>query len=529
MKGTFGSLGACSSSNASLDSTSLPLKGSKCHRGRRPASWCTVERWHRDQVWLSINIQNKVISPSGSSTYSWELSFRTMSRLWETVWGRETSEEPSKKGWSRKKRDSQEPARIPPVVDVADGRDDRSSFRWRRQHQSRTKRSTDKHRKSASKRDMHDDGCQDSRATVSSMLRDSRQRWVVYHQFGDTATQSLQVEETPPDSTYLEPLSNNHVVIKVQASTISLNDCLNRRGMCFDILDPVCLPATPGYDLVGNIIACGSQVRDFKVGDRVAALVRTGGNARFAHVPASSLIPVAASLDAAEAVCMVSIYTTAYKVLRQVSDHNTTFSLQGKKVLIIHGLDAVGQALIQMCRKANARVYVTAPQNRHAYMRNVLQAIPLPDSPVEWTKIAQDEMDLTFDGVCGDLEATKLTLREGGKMVCYGFSSLLHEEMGLFGAPLSAHLRKWQKQSDAPIVDIWESFSEDPETYKRNVQALLQLLKLGKIRPHVTKRVSLAEVAECQERIESGEARGISVCLPWKRVPKSTITQAQDE
>jgi NADPH:quinone reductase-like Zn-dependent oxidoreductase len=78
-------------------------------------------------------------------------------------------------------------------------------------------------------------------------------------------------------------------------------------------------------DFVGNIVAVGKEVRKFKVADRVAALVRTGGNARYVTVPESDLVQVPRTCDAAEAVCMVSTFMTAYQCLRLVS--NDTFVL----------------------------------------------------------------------------------------------------------------------------------------------------------------------------------------------------------
>jgi NADPH:quinone reductase-like Zn-dependent oxidoreductase len=125
----------------------------------------------------------------------------------------------------------------------------------------------------------------------------------------------------------------------------------------------------------------------FKVGDRVAGLVRSGGNARFIRVSQDNLVPVPRNLDTSEAVCMVSIYAAAYQSVKAAivsssssssSSSASNFSLPGKKVLVIGGMDGTGQAIIQICRKARADVYCTAPEHRHAYVRSTMGAIPLP-------------------------------------------------------------------------------------------------------------------------------------------------------
>jgi len=215
-----------------------------------------------------------------------------------------------------------------------------------------------------------------------------------------------------------------------------------RRGFDFDVLNPISLPQTPGFDVVGTICACGSKTQGFEEGDRVAALVRTGGNARFLSVPASSLVKIPRSIDAAEAAAMVSIYTTAYQTLKRITQKGPMFSLLGNKVMIIGGMDAVGQALIQMCHKARAEIYATGPKHRHSYLRNILNVHPLPEDKDEWLPMVRGRMDFVFDGVCEDgLESSRQALKEKGEVVCFGHSSMLKElEMGIFGAPMMAHV-----------------------------------------------------------------------------------------
>lgn len=253
-----------------------------------------------------------------------------------------------------------------------------------------------------------------------------------------------------------------------QASTVTLNDCLLRRGHDFDVVNPSALPMTPGHDVVGKIIAIGSDVTEFNEGDRVAALTRTGGNARYASVPATSLVRVPHTLDSAEAACMVTVYSAAYQCLKMVSSKGPMFSLFGKKVLIIGGMDSIGQAIVQMCNKARAEVYATAPKRRHGYIRTMLGAVPLEESSEEWMHLVEGQMDVVFDGKCEDgLRAATKAMKPGGELVCFGYSSMLKEEMGVFGAPMSAHLNRWRSHmAQAKCVDIYEYYKKDPETYK---------------------------------------------------------------
>lgn len=284
---------------------------------------------------------------------------------------------------------------------------------------------------------------------------------------------------------------------------------------------------------MGNIIELGSKVctDSFAVGDRVAAMVRTGGNARYVSVPESSLVKVPSHLDSAEVVAMVSIYTTAYRALRKVSGGSPMFSLEGKKILILGGMDGVGQALIQLCKKARATIYATAPSVRHIYLKNVLGVNPLPET--DWLSAVEGELDYVFDGICdAGTEKSFKALKSNGELVCYGHASMLKErEIGILGAPFSARMNQLYTKISFRVhtVDIWESFQNETSSYKQDLKTLYQLLKWNKLKPHIAKRVSLAEVAGAQAKLEKGDIRGTIVCFPWRPIRSGKITDNEDE
>eukprot|EP00934_Nitzschia_sp_Nitz4_P003461 Nitzschia sp. Nitz4//scaffold52_size167869//56335//57796//NITZ4_002270-RA/size167869-snap-gene-0.223-mRNA-1//-1//CDS//3329554017//3451//frame0 len=348
---------------------------------------------------------------------------------------------------------------------------------------------------------------------------DKRQKKILYRSFADEPTSVLEiVVEDPPF-----PAQEDHVVVKVSASTVSYSDCLIRRGVCFNVINPTDLPATPGMDVVGNIVAVGREVTNFKAGDRVAALVRTGGNARYVSVPATSLVEVPRSCDAAEAVCMVSTYMTAYQALRLVTKDN--FTLNGKRVLITGGIEPVGQALIQLCFRAGAdEIYATAPNHRHRYVKTVLGAHPLPVDPKLWLDSIEGSLDIVFDGTCYDsLESPTASLRSDGALICVGMSALLNrEKSGVFGAPISAWYAKLKGQLmfNTKSYEVWDSFLENKDAYKLDLEILFHLLKKRFIKPHIAKRIALSEVAGAHASLEKENARGEIVCLPWKRIGK---------
>lgn len=240
--------------------------------------------------------------------------------------------------------------------------------------------------------------------------------------------------------------------------------------MCFSFWNPVTLPATPGMDVVGNIVSVGDSVDEWDEGDRVAALIQTGGNARYAAVHQDSLVSVPRSLDSAEAACMVTTYMAAYQSLKLVLGKERT--LEGKKILVTGGIGPTGQALIQMSKRAGAdKVYATAPAKMHRYVKLVLGAKPLPMEPEEWLPEIQGQMDVVLDGVCQDgFASPQKALSRNGSLVCVGMAALMNSEsMGAFGAPMSARWTKTKASwfmSKTKFYDVWSSYNNDPTKYK---------------------------------------------------------------
>uniref|UniRef100_A0A7S4T8M2 Enoyl reductase (ER) domain-containing protein n=1 Tax=Ditylum brightwellii TaxID=49249 RepID=A0A7S4T8M2_9STRA len=259
----------------------------------------------------------------------------------------------------------------------------------------------------------------------------------------------------------------------------------------------------------------------FQEGDRVAALTRTGGNARYANVPISRLVRVPGSVDSAEAACIVTTFATAYQVLHRARPDSETHSLEGKHVLITGGSGPTGQAMIQLAHLAGAsKVYSTALEKYHGMLRH-LGAVPLPLTTKDWLPEVEGEMDFVADSLCqDDFASPHAALKKGGHLVVMGVSAINNtESRGMFGQPVSAKLAMFKARnvmSNTTVFDLWESFERKPEVYKRDLEYLLTLLEKEKIKPNLAGRVPLYDVPEAQKKIQEGKIRGMLVCKPWK-------------
>ena len=81
----------------------------------------------------------------------------------------------------------------------------------------------------------------------------------------------------------------NEILVKVVAAGVNRPDLLQRLGRY-----PVPPGASdlPGLEVAGEVFALGSSARNFKIGDKVCALVNGGGYAEYCAVPEAQALPV---------------------------------------------------------------------------------------------------------------------------------------------------------------------------------------------------------------------------------------------
>jgi NADPH2:quinone reductase len=116
------------------------------------------------------------------------------------------------------------------------------------------------------------------------------------------------------------------------------------------------LPYTPGNDAAGVVEQVGTDVTEFKRGDRVY----TGGSisgtyAEFALCKKEQVHPLPANVSFAEGAAMGTPYATAYRGLLQRA------AAQPGETVLVHGASGgVGTAAVQLARARGLRVFGTA-------------------------------------------------------------------------------------------------------------------------------------------------------------------------
>jgi len=142
------------------------------------------------------------------------------------------------------------------------------------------------------------------------------------------------------------------VLIKVAAAGVNRPDIMQRQGK---YPPPPGAPDIPGLEVAGSIEAVGAEVHDWRVGDRVCALVAGGGYAEYCSAPAPQCLPVPRGMDTIHAG---AIPETFFTVWTNVFERGRL--APGESILVHGGSSGIGTTAIQLARAFRARVFATA-------------------------------------------------------------------------------------------------------------------------------------------------------------------------
>src|SRR4051794_18184963 len=344
-----------------------------------------------------------------------------------------------------------------------------------------------------------------------------RHKRVVVPRYGGAEVITVVEEDIPTPK-------RGEVRLKVLAAGVSLPDVLAREGVHPETPR---VPYTPGWDLVGIVDQIGEGVSGFEPGQTVAAMPISGCYAQYICLPQRKFIPVPAGLDPAEAVAVILNYITAHQML-----HRSAKVKPGRRVLIHGASGGVGTALLQLGRLAGVEMYGTCSA-RAADVVKELGAIPIDyrnsDFVHEIHRLTGDGVDAVFDGIGGDnLWRSREALREGGRVVVYGFQAKLHGGRMASGAQGGRHpiresailgwyiIRNWflpGRKSMVPYSIQW-LMRLKPAWFRHDLLTLFDFLQQKKIKPLIAQRLPLNQARHAHELLGSGGVIGKIVLIP---------------
>lgn len=285
------------------------------------------------------------------------------------------------------------------------------------------------------------------------------------------------------------------VLIKVAAAGVNYVDIWQRKGAS---PRPIPLPYVSGFEVAGTIVALGDGVTNVPVGQRVMALLASGGYAEYVVVPATKVIPLPAGLGDAEATALLSQGPAAVGLL------NTG---NYASVLVLAAAGGVGSLLVQVAKNRGLRVIaaVGSDAKKAAAQASGADAV-VSYADADWVQQVRAATDgqgvaASFDAVGGKVGAEALqTLGAGGTGVVYGAAS--GEQTMLAVQQLMP-----QRQS----VRGYSLFTE-MEKLGGYIAELLGYFQAGKLQLPV-QTYPIAEVQTAQRDLEARQTQGKVVLL----------------
>jgi putative PIG3 family NAD(P)H quinone oxidoreductase len=147
-------------------------------------------------------------------------------------------------------------------------------------------------------------------------------------------------------------LAPGEVLIRVEAAGVNRPDVMQRMGQ---YPPPPGASDIPGLEVAGIIVKVAHGVSEWRMGDRVCALVAGGGYAELCVAPAPQCLPVPRGLDVVQAA---AIPETFFTVWTNVFERGHLKA--GESILIHGGSSGIGTTAIQLSRAHGARVFATA-------------------------------------------------------------------------------------------------------------------------------------------------------------------------
>lgn len=144
------------------------------------------------------------------------------------------------------------------------------------------------------------------------------------------------------------------VLVKIEAAALNRADLMQREG---NYPPPPGCPDWMGLEIAGTIVEIGEQVSeksDWKVGDKVCALLGGGGYAQYANVKYDMLMPIPKNCSMVEAAAMPEAFATAYLNLFIEGKIEA-----GNTLLVTGGNSGLASVIIRMAKAFGIRVITT--------------------------------------------------------------------------------------------------------------------------------------------------------------------------
>lgn len=210
----------------------------------------------------------------------------------------------------------------------------------------------------------------------------------------------------------------HEVLVKVIAVGLNGPDLVQRRG---HYPPPTGASDLLGLEVSGEIVECGSQVKDWSVGDKLCALTNGGGYAEFVAVDASHCLPIPGDVSEIDAAGLPETYFTVWSNIFMGYD-----ILEGLNFLVHGGAGGIGSTAIQLGAAFGLNVMTTIDGTASAsYCENLGASKTINFREEDFVEIVREAggADIILDIIGGDYVARNIKCsRHDGRIVQLAFN-----------------------------------------------------------------------------------------------------------
>lgn len=209
-------------------------------------------------------------------------------------------------------------------------------------------------------------------------------------------------------------IKEDEVLVKIYAAALNRADLLQRVGK---YPSPEGCPPWMGLEISGEIVEIGKKVTNWKIGDKVCALLGGGGYAEYVAVKYDMLMPIPKGISMEEAAALPEAYATSYLNLF-IEGHLE----KGQTAFIPAGASGLASVAIPMAKAFGARVITTVLSDEIAGKIKPLGADVIINSSTESVEeiLAEEEkngtpVNVSMDCLSGETLGKSLSYmaREG--------------------------------------------------------------------------------------------------------------------
>jgi NADPH2:quinone reductase len=296
------------------------------------------------------------------------------------------------------------------------------------------------------------------------------------------------------------------VLIQVAAAGLNRADILQRRGA---YPSPKGAPSNPGLEVSGTVVAVGANVREFKAGDRVCALLQGGGYSEFCSVHAGQVLPIPRGVDLVEAAALPETFFTVWSNVFEFA------RLQPGETLLVHGgSSGIGVTAIQLASALGHAVFTTAgsaEKCRFCESLGAKRAIDYKTQDFVAEVLAATDgrgVNVILDMIGGKYLASNLQAlavegrlamiaSQGGTKGEVDVLRVMQRRLTITGSTLRAREVEFKQRIKAKLLEhVWP------------------LIEQGKIKPVIDSVFAMTDVAKAHERMESSVHMG-KILLRW--------------